>query len=114
MLQDCVHIINTVLCLRDWIIHETGCLLLQVKFVISLQVVGSSSYSPKLIPSCYVSKFKGCLLRSLVSLGIKYIDSGKRQEILKVCLECNWRTTTEERENHLQIIMTAFLFACSW
>jgi len=45
MLQDYVHIINTVLCLRDWIIHETvyGCLLLQVKVFISLQVVGNSS-----------------------------------------------------------------------
>lgn len=27
--------------------------MLQVKFFISLQVVGNSSYNPKLIPSCY-------------------------------------------------------------
>jgi len=75
----------------DCIIDETlyGCLLLQVKFFISLQVVGNSSYNPKLIPSCYISKFKDCLLGYVVSLGIKYIDSGKRQQILKVLQVCN-------------------------
>jgi hypothetical protein len=45
------------------------------KIVISLQVVGNSSYNPKLIPSSYISKFEHCLLGSAVSLGIKYIDS---------------------------------------
>jgi len=95
--------------------HETvyGCLLLQVKFFISLQVVGSSSSNPKLIPSCYISKFKHCLLGSLVLLCIKYIDLGKRQEILNVGLECNFSETSEEHENCLQIIMTEVLFACS-
>jgi hypothetical protein len=88
------------------------------KIVISLHVVGSSSYNPKLIPSCYISKFKHCLLGSLVSLGIKYIDLGKMQEILKVGLECNFSKTSEEHENRLQIFMTKsficmFLIACT-
>jgi hypothetical protein len=52
-----------------------------------------------------------------VSLGIKYIDLGKMQEILKVGLECNFSETSEEHENRLQIVMTKSficMFLIAW